>query len=454
MSLQPFAKLGICQEILDVIKKLGWSKPSEIQAKTIPQALRGKDVVGLAETGSGKTAAFAIPILQDLISKPKHNFALVLTPTRELALQLKSQFMDLGEVYGLRVICLVGGQHIEDQTRDLKVSKYHIIIGTPGRICYHLENSKDLRLNHIRYLVLDEADQMLEDTFEDQLSAIIANLPPNHRTYLYSATLSPKVQKLQEICTRSPIIVEVSLEYSKVKKLDHAFVFIPEQERDVYLVYALKTISKAAANSRTIVFTTTWRESFRIASLLNSLSQLLGGKAVPLNGAMQQDKRQNSLFSFRAGQAAFLVATDLASRGLDIPDVDLIINYDVPRRPSWSDSAKAYIHRVGRTARAGRSGRAITLVTPYSATRLKAIEAALGECIPQLPWPGMNCVGADLREQISAANRQARESIREKDKRKRILKKKRLKQKERKAESFADPVKFQDDSASSDSDAG
>uniref|UniRef100_A0A183AUP4 RNA helicase n=1 Tax=Echinostoma caproni TaxID=27848 RepID=A0A183AUP4_9TREM len=469
-----FSELGVCKEILDVIEKLGWKKPSEIQAKAIPHALKGRDIVGLAETGSGKTAAFAIPILQDLISKPRHNFALVLTPTRELALQLKSQFLNLGEMYGLRVICLVGGQHVEDQLRDLKNSKFHIIIGTPGRIVYLMENSKDLRLNRIRYLVLDEADQMLEDTFESHLATIISKIPESHRTHLYSATMSQKVSKIQAVCSKSPVTIEVSNKYTKVDRLDHAFVFLPDQERDIYLVYLLSCAASKVSNSsidddkesfgqlfqlacfyfychpkttesnRTIVFTTTWRESFRIAGFLKLLSHVTGGTATPLNGSMQQDKRHNALFEFRSGKVNVLVATDLASRGLDIPDVDLVINYDVPKRPSWSDSAKAYIHRVGRTARAGRPGRAITLVTPYSASRLKAIEAALGQRVPQLPWAGLSCFPDDVRERIQQADKQSRSKLREKDKKKRILSKKRQKQKEKQAESFADPVKFDD----------
>ncbi|CAL8106482.1 unnamed protein product [Calicophoron daubneyi] len=449
-----FARLGVCRELLNVIDKLGWTKPSEIQEKTIPHSLRGKDVVGLAETGSGKTAAFAIPILQDLISKPKHNFALVLTPTRELAVQLKSQFLELGDVYGLKVLCLVGGQHVEDQIKELKGSKHHIIIGTPGRVVYHLQTSNNLRLRHTRYLVLDEADQMLEDTFEENLAFILSKLPDPHRTYMFSATMSDKIQKIQPICLRSPIFVQVNQKCAKVDKLDHAFVFLPDSERDVYLVHLLSSVSsKTTHGNRTIVFTATWRESFRIATLLKSLRALIGAAVAPLNGAMQQTKRQSALFDFRAGVFSILVATDLAARGLDIPDVDLVVNYDVPRRPSWSDSAKAYVHRVGRTARAGRPGRAITLVTPYSVTRLKSIEAALGEKVPQLPWPGVNCVDAETRERVKMADKQARASLHDRDKKKRALKKKRLLQKQNKAESFANPVEM-DDSDLSDQSSG
>ncbi|CAH8494701.1 unnamed protein product [Schistosoma intercalatum] len=423
MSSKSFKELGVCNEICDVISTLGWVKPSEIQLKAIPAALRKKDIVGLAETGSGKTAAFAIPILQDLLSKPRHNFALVLTPTRELALQVKCLFMELGDKFGLKVVCLVGGQHVEDQVRDLKRLKFHVIVGTPGRIVYHLENTKELRLNHVKYFVLDEADQMLEDTFEQQLAFIITKLHPNKQTFLYSATMTQNVDKIRKVCTQSPVILEVSSKYSKVDKLDHAFVFIPDKERDFYLIYLLLLSSKSADNSRSIIFTSTWRESFRLVAMLKSLADVIGASSAPLNGVMQQDKRQSSLFDFRTGRVSILVATDLASRGLDFPDVDLVINYDVPRRPSWSDSAKAYIHRVGRTARAGRHGRAITFVTPYSVTRLKAIESALNERIPQLPWPGTDCLNSQLRQQVVQADKEARANLRIKEKQKQIKKK-------------------------------
>ncbi|KAK4469083.1 hypothetical protein MN116_006559 [Schistosoma mekongi] len=424
MSTKSFRELGVCNEICDVVSTLGWVKPSEIQLKAIPAALHKKDIVGLAETGSGKTAAFAIPILQDLLSKPRHNFALILTPTRELALQIKRLLMELGDKFGLKVVCLVGGQHVEDQVRDLKRLKFHVIVGTPGRVVYHLENTKELRLNHVRYFVLDEADQMLEDTFEEQLAFIVTKLHPNKQTFLYSATMTQNVEKIQKVCTQSPVILEVSPKYGKVDNLDHAFVFIPDKERDFYLIYLLLLSSKSADNSQSIIFTSTWRESFRLVAFLKNLTDLLGVDSAPLNGAMQQDKRQSSLFDFRTGRVSILVATDLASRGLDFPGVDLVINYDVPRRPSWSDSAKAYIHRVGRTARAGKHGRAVTFVTPYSVTRLKAIESALGERIPQLPWPGINCLNSQLRQQVVQADKEAREKLRVKEKQKQIRKKK------------------------------
>uniref|UniRef100_A0A0X3NMF6 RNA helicase n=2 Tax=Schistocephalus solidus TaxID=70667 RepID=A0A0X3NMF6_SCHSO len=385
MLSSSFENLGVCKEICETLAELGWKSATEIQAKAIPVALRGRDIVGLAETGSGKTAAFAIPILQTLIMKPRYNYALILTPTRELALQIKKHFMDLGEKFGLRVLCLVGGQYVEDQFRSLRTVKHHIIIGTPGRISYHLENSKELILGKIRYLVLDEADQMLGGNFDTQLELILSKLPEKRKTFMYSATMTSSLDKIQTACLRMPVRLETSSKYTTVDKLDHAFIFLPEQKRDAYVAKLLADLEEnVTSESRTIVFTATARESVRLGAMLKYLTS--SDRVVVLNGLMRQDKRGTALERFRSGDASILVATDLASRGLDIPDVDLIVNYDVPTRPTWSESAKTYVHRVGRTARAGRPGRAITLVTPYSATHLKIIESALGSRIPQLPW--------------------------------------------------------------------
>uniref|UniRef100_A0A0X3NJC2 RNA helicase n=1 Tax=Schistocephalus solidus TaxID=70667 RepID=A0A0X3NJC2_SCHSO len=422
MLSSSFENLGVCKEICETLAELGWKSATEIQAKAIPVALRGRDIVGLAETGSGKTAAFAIPILQTLIMKPRYNYALILTPTRELALQIKKHFMDLGEKFGLRVLCLVGGQYVEDQFRSLRTVKHHIIIGTPGRISYHLENSKELILGKIRYLVLDEADQMLGGNFDTQLELILSKLPEKRKTFMYSATMTSSLDKIQTACLRMPVRLETSSKYTTVDKLDHAFIFLPEQKRDAYVAKLLADLEEnVTSESRTIVFTATARESVRLGAMLKYLTS--SDRVVVLNGLMRQDKRGTALERFRSGDASILVATDLASRGLDIPDVDLIVNYDVPTRPTWSESAKTYVHRVGRTARAGRPGRAITLVTPYSATHLKIIESALGSRIPQLPWSDPTQSNPSLSITLNKAILHAKSVLRSNDKKQRKLNK-------------------------------
>ncbi|VDK25970.1 unnamed protein product, partial [Taenia asiatica] len=375
---------GVCKELCDTCRELGWKKPTDIQSKVIPVALQGKDIVGLAETGSGKTGAFAIPILQDILRKPRYNYALIVTPTRELALQIRQHFLDIGSKFGLKVLCLVGGQHVEDQYKVLKNAKHYIIVGTPGRIVYHIENSKELCLRRIGYFVVDEADRMLGGNFDSQLESILSRLPEKRRNYLFSATMTGNLEKVQAACLRKPVRLETAKKYTTVDNLDHAFVFLPDQRKDAYVVKLLADLGgSTSCESRTIVFVATARESVRVGEILRYITG--EDRVVILNGLMRQDKRGVALQKFKSGEASIMVATDLAARGLDIPEVQLVINYDIPsHRASWSEAAKAYIHRVGRTARAGRPGRAVSLVTPYSVTRLKIIESTLGSQIAQL----------------------------------------------------------------------
>uniref|UniRef100_A0A0R3WWS4 RNA helicase n=1 Tax=Hydatigena taeniaeformis TaxID=6205 RepID=A0A0R3WWS4_HYDTA len=348
--------------------------------------LRGKDIIGLAETGSGKTGAFAIPILQGLLKKPHYNYSLILAPTRELALQIRQHFLDLGSKFGLKVLCLVGGQHVEDQYKSLKTEKHHIIVGTPGRIAYHIENSKELLLHRVRFFVLDEADRMLGGDFDSQLESILSKLSEKRKSFLFSATMTGNLEKVQAACLRMPVRLETAKKYTTVDNLDHAFVFLPDQRKDAYVVKLLVDLGgSTSCESRTVIFVSTARESLRLGEILKTM--IGRDRVVILNGLMRQDKRGAALQKFKSGEATIMVATDLASRGLDIPEVQLVINYDIPSHPaSWSEAAKAYIHRVGRTARAGRPGRAVSLVTPYSVTRLKIIESTLGSQIAQLAW--------------------------------------------------------------------
>ncbi|EUB56710.1 Putative ATP-dependent RNA helicase [Echinococcus granulosus] len=424
--MSSFACLGVCEELCDTCKGLGWKKPTDIQFKVIPFALQGKDIVGLAETGSGKTGAFAIPILQNLLRKPHYNYALILTPTRELALQIRQHFLDIGSKFGLKVLCLVGGQHVEDQHKVLKNTKHHIIVGTPGRIVYHIENSKELCLQRIRYFVLDEADRMLGGNFDSQLETILSKLPEKRKTYLFSATMSGNLEKLQTACLRMPVRLETAKKYTTVDNLDHAFVFLPDQRKDAYVVKLLADLCGSTCESRTIVFVATARESVRLGEILRFITSR--DRVVILNGLMRQDKRGVAFQKFKSGEASVMVATDLASRGLDIPEVQLVINYDIPSHPaSWSEAAKDYIHRVGRTARAGRPGRAVSLVTPYSVTRLKIIESTLGYQITQLAWVDPCKTDPQLLSKVAEAAAHAKSVIRASDKRQKRMEMRRSK---------------------------
>lgn len=302
----------------------------------------------MAETGSGKTAAFALPILQALLETPTRLFALVLTPTRELAFQISEQFEALGASIGVKCAVVVGG--VDMMTQALMLAKKpHVVIATPGRLVDHLENTKGFNLRSLRYLVMDEADRILDMDFETEVDKILKVIPRERVTYLYSATMTKKVQKLQRASLHSPVKVEVSTKYQTVEKLQQSYLFIPSKYKDCYLVSVLNEL----AGNTFMIFCGTCNNTQRTALLLRNL----GLNAIPLHGKMNQAKRLGALNKFRSKARSILVATDVASRGLDIPHVDVVVNFDIPSH------SKDYIHRVGRTARAGRAGRSITFVT-------------------------------------------------------------------------------------------
>ncbi|KAJ7982042.1 DEAD-box ATP-dependent RNA helicase [Quillaja saponaria] len=369
-EVKTFSDLGICEQLVEACERLGWKNPSKIQAEAIPHALEGKDLIGLAQTGSGKTGAFALPIIQALLESPQAFFACVLSPTRELAIQIAEQFEALGSTIGLKSAVLVGGVDMMQQA--LKIGKRpHIIVATPGRLVDHLSNTKGFSLRTLKYLVLDEADRLLNEDFEKSLDEILNVIPRERRTYLFSATMTKKVRKLQRACLRNPVKIEAASKYSTVDTLKQQFRLIPAKDKDCYLVYILTEMS----GSTSMVFTRTCEATRLLALLLRNL----GLRAIPISGQMSQHKRLGALNIFKAGECNILICTDVASRGLDIPSVDMVINYDIPT------NSKDYIHRVGRTARAGRSGVAISLVNQYEVEWYIQIEKLIGKKLPEYP---------------------------------------------------------------------
>ncbi|XP_063674118.1 probable ATP-dependent RNA helicase DDX47 [Bolinopsis microptera] len=367
---ETFSELGVVEELCIACNELGWTKPSKIQAEAIPVAISGKDVIGLAETGSGKTGAFALPILQSLLASPQGLYALVLTPTRELAYQISEQFEALGSGIGVKCAVIIGG--IDMMTQAIMLAKKpHIVVATPGRLVDHLENTKGFNLRSLKYLVMDEADRILNMDFEDEVDKILKIIPKQRNTYLFSATMTKKVQKLQRASLQNPVKVEVANKYSTVEKLLQYYVFIPQKFKESYLVYIL---NEMAGNSF-MIFCSTCANTSRIAIVLRNL----GLNAIPLHGQMSQSKRLGSLNKFKSKDYTILVSTDVASRGLDIPHVDVVMNYDIPTH------SKDYIHRVGRTARAGRSGRAVTFVSQYDVELFQRIEHLIGKKLPKFP---------------------------------------------------------------------
>lgn len=389
-----FKDLGIVDSLCEACAALNYKFPTPIQVESIPLALQNRDLIALAETGSGKTAAFALPILQALLEKPQPLFGLVLAPTRELATQIGQAFEALGSLINLRCAVVIGGLDMVSQAIALG-KKPHIVVATPGRLLDHLEKTKGFSLRTLKYVVMDEADRLLDMDFGPILEKILKFLPRERRTYLFSATMSSKVESLQRACLRDPLRVSVSTKYQTVSTLLQNYLFIPHAHKDTYLVYLINEFAGKTA----IVFTRTVYETQRIAILLRTL----GFGAIPLHGQLSQSNRLGALNKFKAGSRSVLVATDVAARGLDIPSVDLVVNYDLPQ------DSKTYVHRVGRTARAGKSGRAVTLVTQYDIEIWLRIEAALGKKLAE--YPAEKDEVMVFRTRVEEAQRHARNEM-------------------------------------------
>ncbi|CAG8441034.1 7967_t:CDS:2 [Rhizophagus irregularis] len=336
-----FEELGLNPWLIDALKAMSIKFPSEIQKVCIPQILNGKDCIGGAKTGSGKTAAFALPILQKLSEDPFGVFALVLTPTRELAFQIADQFRVLGKSINLKECVVVGGLDMMSQSLQLS-RKPHVVIATPGRLVDHINSSAIAPcLSRIRFLVLDEADRLLSDTFAEDLAVIFDTIPKKRQTLLFTATMTENILQLQDAQEEDP-------------------------NRKPF-IYQVKSESEELSNKSTIIFC----GRCRTAELLRVMLVELDIRCTSLHSMMSQKERLNSLGKFKAEIVRVLIATDVGSRGLDIPTVQLVVNFDIPRDPT------DYIHRVGRTARAGRGGIALSIVTERDIELVQNIETRI-----------------------------------------------------------------------------
>ncbi|CAG9326874.1 unnamed protein product [Blepharisma stoltei] len=361
-SKPKFKDLNICMELRKTCRKLKYFHPTPIQLKSIPHALNGKDLICASQTGSGKTLAFILPILQKFIEEPHSYFALILTPTRELALQTAETIETVGKKAEVKAASIIGGLSSSEQKAILK-EKPHIIVGTPGRIVDFLDNTNLLKLEKIKFLVFDEADRLLSMDFENDIKKIIEKCPESRSTYLFSATMTSGVKKLKNYCLKKDA-VKIDLSNNEtVETLTQKFAFLPFRFKDTYLVHIIEQFSKSSI----IIFTATNLDAKRLEILLQQLSY----KAIALYGKLTQKKRIKALNRFKNSKKNILIATDVASRGIDIPEVELIVNYDVPTK------TKNYIHRVGRTARAGLQGNAITMVSQYDIQNFQRIEESL-----------------------------------------------------------------------------
>ncbi|KAL0782073.1 hypothetical protein CaCOL14_003407 [Colletotrichum acutatum] len=314
---------------------------------------------------------FALPVIQALLEKPQPFFGLVLAPTRELAAQIGAQFEALGSLINLRCAVIVGGLDFVSQAIALG-KRPHILVATPGRLVDHLEKTKGFSLRSLKYLVMDEADRLLDMDFGPAITSLLKFLPRERRTFLFSATMSTKIESLSRASLRDPVRVSISSnKYQTVKGLIQHYCFVPHTQKDTYLIY----LGNEFAGKRIIIFARTVAEVQRLSILLRAL----GFSAIPLHGQLNQTARLGALSRFREGTRQILVATDVAARGLDIPLVDVVINHDLPQ------DSKTMIHRIGRTARAGKSGIAISLVTQYDLEIYLRIEAALGKKLTEYP---------------------------------------------------------------------
>ncbi|PPR03950.1 hypothetical protein CVT26_001155 [Gymnopilus dilepis] len=393
-----FKSLGLIDPLLEALDRMGYKKPTDIQVESIPHALEGRDIIGIAATGSGKTAAFALPILQKLWEEPKGLFACVLAPTRELAYQISEQFEALGSAMGVRCAVVVGGMDMPTQQIAL-AKRPHVVIGTPGRLLDHLETTKGFSLRTLKFLVMDEADRLLNLEFAEAIDKILKLIPKERTTYLYSATMTTKVAKLQRASLSNPVKVEVASKYQTVDTLLQYYVLMPFIDKQAYFIYLVHSL----AGNSIIVFTRTKAE----AQMLSIILRILSFAAVPIHGDMSQSQRLGALAKFKSGSRKILVATDIASRGLDIPSVDIVINYDVPQH------SKDYIHRVGRTARAGRSGKAITLVSQYDVELVQRIEEVIGKKMALYETEAEDI--AAIKERVEEASRAAKMEMKDAD---------------------------------------
>ncbi|KAJ1915676.1 putative RNA helicase [Tieghemiomyces parasiticus] len=373
-----FRQLGIDSWLNEALAAMAIHYPTEIQRECIPPTLTGKDIIGGAKTGSGKTAAFALPILQKLSEEPFGVFALVLTPTRELAFQIAEQFRALGSHIHARVATIVGGADIARQTGVL-AGHPHIVIATPGRLADLIRSAPDVaHLDHIRFLVLDEADRLLGPSFTDDLKLIFSIVPKRRQTLLYTATISDEILALrdrQPDPAKRPSIHLCQDATATVVGLLQNYTLVPSQVRVVYLFYLLR--QEELGSSSTIIFV----NRCATCEMLRLMLRQLKVPCTALHSHMTLNERRNSVSRFRSRETPILICTDVASRGLDIPSVRLVLNYELPMNPT------DYIHRVGRTARAGTMGTALSLVTERDVALLKKIEERTASPMFELKVP-------------------------------------------------------------------
>ncbi len=377
-----FESLGLRPELVQAVSELGYTEPTPIQSAAIPLLLEGRDVLGQAQTGTGKTAAFSLPILDQLDIQAEGVQALVIAPTRELANQVSQAMYNYGQERRIRVLPIYGGQSYSRQISRLKRG-VDVVVGTPGRLLDLIRKGM-LDLSHVRFVVLDEADEMLSMGFIEDIEALLDEMPEQRQTALFSATLPERIRRLAERYMHTPQPITTSPERVTVSSTTQRHYLVRQEDK----LAALTRLLETETYHNVLIFTRTKLGAAELATALTGR----GFQAEALHGDLAQAAREQTMRHFRADHVNILVATDVAARGLDIDDVSHVINYDIP----WDQ--ESYVHRIGRTGRAGREGIAITFVTPKERRRLRDIEAFTREPIPQhaLPTPEAIQVRRDM----------------------------------------------------------
>jgi ATP-dependent RNA helicase RhlE len=369
-----FEALGLSATVLQSVSDAGYSTPTPIQAQAIPLVMKGRDIMGLAQTGTGKTAAFTLPIVDRLMGGPKRTRALVLTPTRELCVQVEESVRKYARHAEVTVVSVYGGMPLDPQEKKLRAG-VDIVVATPGRLIDHLER-QNVVFDDLEFLVLDEADRMLDMGFAPQINRIISEIPPYRQTLLFSATMPPEVEALARKYLRKPIVVQVGRRSQAANTVTHAVYPVPRERKSELLASLLRETKLDSV----LVFTRTKHGADRVVRHLEGS----GIEATAMHADKTQPQRTRALEDFKSGKVRVLVATDIAQRGLDITGITHVVNYDVPQQ------AEDYVHRIGRTGRAAKEGDAFTFMAPDEISMVRQIERVIGQPIPRISVPGFD----------------------------------------------------------------
>jgi ATP-dependent RNA helicase RhlE len=369
-----FGALGLSEEVMRAVSDAGYTIPTPIQREAIPLILRGRDVIGLAQTGTGKTAAFTLPLVDQLLGGPHRTRAVVLTPTRELCMQVEQSIHRYARHSRLSVVAVFGGVPLEPQTKELRRGA-DVVVATPGRLIDHLER-QNVVFDELEVLVLDEADRMLDMGFAPQINRLVAEMPAYRQTLLFSATMPPEVEALARKYLRKPVVVQIGRRSEAAETVTHAVYPVPRDRKSALLAHLLKD----GELDSVLVFVRTKIGADRVVRHLHHD----GIEATAMHADKTQAQRTKAIEDFKAGKIRVLVATDIAQRGLDISHITHVISYDVPQQP------EDYVHRIGRTGRATREGDAFTFMAPDEIAMVRTIEAVMGKPIPRVSVPGFD----------------------------------------------------------------